>query len=726
MTTFLQHISKALRYIWLLFPAVLFVLLVGVTFGSLSQGQDVLVIAAENSTSATLFIISVSFFALMCWYSSRIIVYINTYLNGENVPMWVDIFPRILGYFSFFGAEAAIINNPYFDSQHDALWASLLLLLQLGIYLLIYFVFKKYTQYKKFSIWLIGIALLIVSVCTFTLSDNGALNHNFTLLLINLWVVQTAFLIWTFFRAQKIKRDSGVIRWEMMKIFGLKIVLLPSTEIPFFKWFNIAMIVPTVLYLASIFSIPTSRVIAPFNIVLLCFSILVGFLHIITMVSLWRKINLHFLLFALAIIVGFFFSPYRLRKTEVEQKVFNNRPTITDYTAQWLSARKAEIEKTDTFNVYFVLSDGGASRSGYWVAGALGRLETETGHNFSNRLFCLSGASGGSVGNAVYYSLLDTATYDENIRKGDFSLMARNYLKSDFLSYTLSHLLGPDYFRHMFPFGLTVDRGAALEKSMENPDYNDTIGRLFAKRYSEYLKNFSPQQLPVFYINTTRVADGKPGVISNIKLSNKYSSRIDVLAMMDTIGNNGNPFGDIHLSTAAVLSARFPYLSPAADINNMYFVDGGYFDNSGAGIVMETIAAMLDTAQYADSTVRLLKKLKFNIIHLSNSERTPLEPKRMHPLVNDLATPLLTLAGSYSQQTNVNNDRLRAFISTYANTNCIDCWTTVNLYDRDTAIDKDTNSFSMNWVISETTLKRMDERLLRNQNLNRLINQIKK
>ena len=726
MTTILQHISKALRYIWLLFPAVLFILLVGVTFGGLSQGQDVLVIAAESKTATTLFIISVSFFAFMCWYSSRIIVYINTYLNEENVPLWANIFPRLLGYFSFFGAEAAIINNPYFDSQHDALWASLLLVLQLGIYLLIYFVFKKYTQYKKFSIWLIGIALLIVSVCTFTLSDNGALHHNFTLLLINLWVVQTAFLIWTFIRSQKVKRDSGVIRWEMVKIFGLKVVLLPVTEIPFFKWFNIAMIVPTVLYLAGIFSIPTSRVIAPFNIALLCFSILVGFLHIITMISLWRKINLHFLLFMLAIIVGFFFSPYRLRKTEVEQKVFNNRPTITDYTAQWLSARKTEIENTDTFNVYFVLSDGGASRSGYWVAGALGRLETETRHNFSNRLFCLSGASGGSVGNAVYYSLLDTATNDENIRSGDFSLMARNYLKSDFLSYTLSHLLGPDYFRHMLPFGLTVDRGAALEKSMENPDHNDTIGRLFAKRYSEYLKNFTPQQLPVFYINTTRVADGKPGVVSNIKLSNKYSSRIDVLAMMDTIGNNGNPFGDIHLSTAAVLSARFPYLSPAADINNRYFVDGGYFDNSGAGIVMETISAMLDTAQYADSTVRLLKKLKFNIIHLSNSERTPLEPKRMHPLVNDLATPLLTLAGSYSQQTNVNNDRLRTFISTYANPNCTDCWTTVNLYDRDTATDKDTNSFSMNWVISATTLDRMDKRLLYNKNLNKLIEKIKK
>jgi hypothetical protein len=93
-------------------------------------------------------------------------------------------------------------------------------------------------------------------------------------------------------------------------------------------------------------------------------------------------------------------------------------------------------------------------------------------------------------------------------------------------------------------------------------------------------------------------------------------------------------------------------------------------------------------------------------------------------MVNDLFTPLLTLAGSYGQQTNVNNDRLRLFIANYANTNCTDCWTRVNLYDLDTAIDKDYSAFSMNWVISDTTLRRMDARLEYNQNLNGLVKEI--
>ncbi|HYG14973.1 MAG TPA: hypothetical protein VEC12_04400, partial [Bacteroidia bacterium] len=100
----------------------------------------------------------------------------------------------------------------------------------------------------------------------------------------------------------------------------------------------------------------------------------------------------------------------------------------------------------------------------------------------------------------------------------------------------------------------------------------------------------------------------------------------------------------------------------------------------------------------------------------------PTLPSRMHPMVNDLATPLLTLGGTFSQQTNTNNYRLKALLSTFLDPECKDCWTTVNLYDAPESPDK--NSFSMNWVISDTTLKRMDQRILQNDSLNYLVRKI--
>lgn len=727
MTIFLQNLSRVLRMIWLLFPAILFIFVSGLTFSSLSQGQDVLLMAVERRQAALLLLIAVTFFAFVVWYTSRLLVYVKATVNNENYKFWSLAMPRILGYLTFSATQAGIIYHPYFQLNNDGWWLTLMLAIQGILYYVVYLYFKKHNDYKRFSTLLVSIVFIALALAIFLFSARGAIYSNFLVQLIGLWLAQTTFLIWTFIRAQKVKQESLVIRWEEAKVMGLKVAMLPATEIPFFNLFNKVIILPALIYLAAIFSNPLARLIGPFNIALLSFSILVAFFQLLTMVTVWKKINIHFLLFVLAIVVGFFISPYRLRRTEVKEPVYNNRLSLEEYTIQWLKARENAIAQADSFPMYFVLSDGGASRSGYWVAGALGMLETETQHKFSNHLFCLSGASGGSVGNAVYYSLLDTSLKNEGIRNGDLSLPARNYLKSDFLSSTLSHMLGPDYFRHIVPLGLTVDRGGALELSMENSEFCDTVGQLFGKHYSEYIKSLNPKQLPVFYINTTRVSDGSPGVVSNIKLNSSFTPRIDVLQMMDTAGPEHSPFGDINLSSAAVLSARFPYLSPAANIDDEYFVDGGYFDNSGAGIVLETVSALLgmfsDTANFPIPQ-SITSKIQFRIIHLSNSQGLPTEPSRMHPMVNDLATPLLTLAGSYGQQTNVNNDRLRRFIEFYANNTCPECWTRINLYDRDTAIDKDDNAFSMNWVISDTTLRRMDFRLSYNPDLKRTIKEI--
>jgi predicted acylesterase/phospholipase RssA len=730
MKTVLQNLSHALRLIWLLFPAILFIILSLIAFSSLSQGQDVLLIAAEGNISASLLVFGITFFAFICWYTSRLIMYKHDEdaHNHDNPSstFWMVSFPRILGYLCFLTIQISIIVHPYFKSDYDALIITILIVLQILIYTRIHHFFKEKTIHNKLAAWLPIIALAVVVIVSLIFSRDGAIRQNFMIQLFGLWLVQTAFLVWNYIRTQFLKKDTTETSWKYFKVFGLKVVRIPEYENLFFKRFNLLITIPLALYIIAIFSIPFSRILSAFNIAILSFSILVGFLHIVTIIGSWRKINLHFILFAVAVIMGFFLSPYALRKTKVDTPAYNKRTSLKDYACEFINSRRDAINQSDSFPLYFVLSDGGASRSGYWVAGALGKLETETKGKFSNHLFCLSGASGGSVGNTVFYSLLDEMKDNPEYKNIDLSLSARSFLRSDFLSITLSHMLGPDYFRHILPLGLADDRGGALERAMENPNFNDTVGRLFAKHYSEYVNSFSAKKMPLFFINTTRVKDGSPGVISNIKLERWFTPRMDVLSMIDVAGKDSTPFGDINLSTAAVLSSRFPYLSPAANIDNEYFVDGGYFDNSGAGIAMETIAGLkelfaTDKKCFPDS---ITEKLKFCIIHLSNSQGGVTEPSRMHPIVNDLFTPLITLAGSYGQQTNVNNDRLMRFVATYANNNCSDCWTVVNLYDRNPEIDKDTTPFSMNWVISDTTLHRMDFRLGYNKNLAKLINDI--
>lgn len=93
-----------------------------------------------------------------------------------------------------------------------------------------------------------------------------------------------------------------------------------------------------------------------------------------------------------------------------------------------------------------------------------------------------------------------------------------------------------------------------------------------------------PHSLPVLFINTTRVKDGNPAVVSNIHIApNIFNRRVDVAALLPKDQT-------IRLSTATILGARFPYISPAGRINQVktpsspngtdttrshYFVDGG-------------------------------------------------------------------------------------------------------------------------------------------------------
>ena len=183
---------------------------------------------------------------------------------------------------------------------------------------------------------------------------------------------------------------------------------------------------------------------------------------------------------------------------------------------------------------------------------------------------------------------------------------ATHYLKSDFLTFTLARMLGPDVFRHIFTLRNVDDRAAALAHALESaPGKKSFLYHQLGSPFSEIItqKNDSNYRLPVLCINVTRMQDGSPGVISNIDLSDSaFNKRVEVLNLMDEKK-------DIKLSSAVVLGASFPYVSPAGRIdakvmvtdsmNNTrmatephYFVDGGYFDNSGAGVVNEMLIAI--------------------------------------------------------------------------------------------------------------------------------------
>ncbi|MBC7848104.1 MAG: patatin-like phospholipase family protein, partial [Chitinophagaceae bacterium] len=478
-------------------------------------------------------------------------------------------------------------------------------------------------------------------------------------------------------------------------------------------------------YFLTIFHFPFSVWLGSFSFVLLAFGVLAGMLGVISIISVANDINLHVFIFLLCVVVGLIpgFEPHEARLTTTmpaNTKPFSTRPDLKTYFGNWLSVRATAIDSAVTYPVYFILADGGASRSGYWTAGALSKLQDSTKGKFGNHLFCLSGASGGSVGNGSFFALINQQK--NGIPVGNFGLETRAYLQEDFLTYTLGRMLGPDFVRFVLPIWFIDDRAAALEHAMENGGSgSDRLSRKMATNISDMIPfQQNNKDIPVLFINVTRMQDGRPGLISNIRLDeNTFGKRLDVLGRLDSNQN-------MKLSTAVIMGARFPYVSPAGRIDSSYYVDGGYFDNSGAGAVHEMIIQLqrMIKDSLAQNPSHRVSKLKFTVVHVMNSPEGDPVIAKVHPLQNDLMAPVLTLIGSYSTQTTVNNLRLVKYMEDI-NRNRSGYYK-INLYQkiRDplNPSRRDTiEEFPMNWTISNHYRLRMDKRLDLNPELNRIL-----
>jgi predicted acylesterase/phospholipase RssA len=543
-----------------------------------------------------------------------------------------------------------------------------------------------------------------------------------------LLLLQACFLVLVVTRREMLKQQKhhkeipqvGERTRKIAHVIGI-----PREELRFHVIFLLISLVALSVYAMCTLDVAFAVTLGSFPFVLLAFSVFMGAGFILAFLSIRIGINLHLIILFFVFLFGQWTERHRVQLVEKDPAVagsFTNKAGLTDYFIKWVKDRDSLIGRSTEFPVYFVLSDGGASRSGYWVASVLGKLEDSSARDFSRHLFCLSGASGGSVGNAAFFTLLRDATLEPAKKLPNnqtFYQAGKEYLRSDFLTYTLSRMLGHDFFVAILPFSTRGDRAQALTDALElAPKDSVLLKKQLQVPFSALAiyKNNVRTDLPILCINTTRMQDGQPAVISTINIDPlTFNNRVDVLARL----NNNR---DMKLSTAVVLGASFPYVSPAGRIDGIkmrngqpkeypfYFVDGGYVDNSGAGVVHEMIIKLnyLRDSICRSATDTILsnncRKISFYVMHISNGPEGEILLEKVNPFVNDLAGPLKTLMGSYGVQTSINDLRLKNYLrNMYGNELH---YKPINLYR-----PREPLKYSMNWVISNRTLDSMDQRL---------------
>jgi hypothetical protein len=270
---------------------------------------------------------------------------------------------------------------------------------------------------------------------------------------------------------------------------------------------------------------------------------------------------------------------------------------------EWLKNR-ADLQEYETYPVFVVSAEGGGLRAAYFTALVLASIQDRC-PAFAQHTFAISGVSGGSLGASVFAALAARSAKNQaDLRcglnspmAGDLATKVDKILRQDFLSPLLAFGLYPDLLQRFLPFPINnFDRARALEEGLERAWKEETGGDEFKQSFYDLWKDFSREATPALFLNTTRVETGDRMVISNLYPIHERFSQLASLAEIDWSLT-------LPLSTAACLSARFPIVTPAGyiprsadargrSVERQRYVDGGYFENSGAATLHEMIAAM--------------------------------------------------------------------------------------------------------------------------------------
>lgn len=314
--------------------------------------------------------------------------------------------------------------------------------------------------------------------------------------------------------------------------------------------------------------------------------------------------------------------------------------------------------------LYIVATEGGGIRAAYWTAIVLGTLQ-DANPNFAPHLFAISGVSGGSLGAVVFDALLAEPA------RGSLQENAHKILGQDFLSPALASMLYPDLVQRFIPFPIHYfDRGQALEMGWEKA-WRDTMGNdRFAGSFVDLWKPGPREWMPALFLNGTSVEKGNRIITSNLRLTNNFLDADDAAEKLASHNLAATEAAcHIPLSTAAHMSARFTFVSPAGRFpDGSHIVDGGYFENSAATTAYEIATRIKDWCAF-----KKIANVDVKVIMISNNPRKPSiapakpapeppEPKRTRPVVvsgqfmSEVTAPLYTLLntrdarGTYAQK----------------------------------------------------------------------------
>jgi hypothetical protein len=400
-------------------------------------------------------------------------------------------------------------------------------------------------------------------------------------------------------------------------------------------------------------------------------------------------------------------------------------PKLTGTSAEnfreWYESRSDHHIFKDAYPIYIVAAEGGGIYAAYQTATFLARMQ-DLCPAFARHLFAISSVSGGSLGSALFATALRAALLDAQVPNdalcpdvtrylrtdfpisgkldeiGEMERRIQTTLTNDFLSPLVGAALFSDFMQAFLPFKIpSFDRARSLELAFESaaqslsPEpvsplrslevaFESAANSLSPEPVTPLGKRFLDQwdargNAPALIMNATDAGSGRRIIISPFPIvsadgvSPESVMRLQDLGRIDEL-KKGSPLSRIRMSTAVGISARFPWVTPAATLevhepklgkaNKIRVVDGGYADNSGVDTALDlikSIQTLIDrknepstaSVQPAAGSQTDYKKISLNLIILSTGDY----PVRSSFYLGEFLEPIRALLATRTARANV-------------------------------------------------------------------------
>jgi hypothetical protein len=308
----------------------------------------------------------------------------------------------------------------------------------------------------------------------------------------------------------------------------------------------------------------------------------------------------------------------------------------------WLAAQPAGPRPV----MVVVTAAGGGIRAAAWTARVLGQLEARI-PGFHRSVALLSAVSGGAVGTMYFLDAVESwrrsPSDDDRTRVAS---AVYDHAAASSLTAIAWGLVYPDLSRAFpSPVLLTtpaiVDRAWMMEQAWNRELSTRSPGGRPA-RLSEWTERVRTGDLPPFVFNATSVETGRRVLFGAVRIVDPDGHQAVGVWHFDDL----YPERDIAVTTAARLSATFPYVSPVArardvtpgqadvvDPQSDHFADGGYSDNFGIATAVDWLRAVLPVAR---SQVAAVLVLRIQLERDSSVTHLP-------GIVNEVLGPVATL-----------------------------------------------------------------------------------